>query len=55
MLIDGYDLGMVFSKDIKDYFKISGLNSWITFDSTHCDKDYRKKLRYKHENPKYKC
>lgn len=55
MFIDGYDLGMVFSKDIKDYFKILGLNSWIIFDSIYCDKDYRKKFRYKYENFKYKC
>lgn len=55
MLIDECDLGMVISKVIKDYIKISGLSGWINFDSTHCDEDFRKKFRYKQENPKYRC
>lgn len=50
VLIDECDLGMVISKSVKVYFKISGLQGWINFGSTHYNKDCRKTFRFKQEN-----
>lgn len=55
VLTDECDLGMVISKGVKDYFKISGLHGWINFGSAHCDRVYRKNFRFKQDNSKYEC